>query len=146
MHLTSHFLTEQDVHQRLGAAMSIMAACPRHARIQVGAAMVWLRTAIEVNKLTFHRGDNGRYLAWWMIADVSQETLEHVKSDVDYIIHPSEWIEGHDHWIVGFACLPDHTSDALKALRNEVRRLSGVVIYRTPARNGRPPTVRQWNR
>lgn len=86
----------------LGYSVILMLRCQEYSKYTVGTLKFWTEQAILHEQIRFYfdaYGDPVGYLTWAFLAeDVEYRIL----NDDNYLLHPSEWNEGDNLWILDF--------------------------------------------
>lgn len=89
----------------LGYVCFIIFNCREYSSYQIITLKLWISRAIEHDQILFFFDKAGNpfgYITW---AHLAPDTEERLLNDPNFLIHPSEWSEGGNTWIVDF-CFP----------------------------------------
>ncbi|WP_407313578.1 toxin-activating lysine-acyltransferase [Pseudomonas sp. nanlin1] len=86
----------------LGYANMILFACSSSSKLQLRTLNYWISPAIDHNQIVFLFDSTGSpfgYVTWAYLASDAENRL---LNDTNFLLHPSEWNEGGQFWIIDF--------------------------------------------
>lgn len=95
----------QEGARLLGFACMLIFMSKRYSLFQIATLNLWIQPAIHHKQIVFLFNKDSvpmGYVTWAHLAPDSQERL---LNDPDFLLHPSEWNEGGNTWIIDF-CFP----------------------------------------
>lgn len=117
--------------EQIGFAISCMLYNPNYSLYPVLAIQYWTEHAIQHRQIKFLFDTRGLPVAYVTWAYLAEDTEVRLLNDPEFRLHPSEWNENGNIWILDFCCHPGFGRKAAEHFRQlrpwgegEVRWLS----------------------
>ncbi|MFJ2600558.1 toxin-activating lysine-acyltransferase (plasmid) [Pantoea agglomerans] len=108
------------LHEQMGYAVQCMLLNRNYSLYPVLSLQIWTEHAILHRQIKFLFDMNGSPLAYLTWAYLRNDTVERLLNDPQFRLHPSEWDEGGEIWILDFCCKPGYGREVIKYLRNTI--------------------------
>ena len=145
--LTPKKKPDKQIMQKRGVVAYLMATSKQYRAYPLGSLTVWIDPPIATDQLAvFYRWNDSEpvgYVTWALLApDVEHRWLH----DPQVLLHPSEWNEGENLWIMDFLALPGYCEDIVEFI--EQNMFVGYLEARSVRRNadGTVRKVSTWRR
>lgn len=145
--LTPKKKPDKQAMQKRGVVAYLMATSKQYRSYPLGSLTVWIDPPIFTDQLAvFYRWNDSEpvgYVTWALLApDVEHRWLH----DPQVLLHPSEWNEGENLWIMDFLALPGYCEDIVEFIEQNL--FAGYSEARSVRRNadGTVRKVSTWRR
>lgn len=108
---------ESSLQEQIGYAVQCMLYNRNYSMFPVLSIQQWTEHAILHKQIKFIFDARGKPLAYFTWAYLRSDTIERLKHDPHFRLHPSEWNEGGDIWILDFCCKPGYGKALLRFIR-----------------------------
>lgn len=106
--------TQWSVHEQIGFAVSCMFYHHNYSLYPVVCIQHWTEHAIQHHQIKFLFDLHGLPLAYITWAYLEKDTEQRLINDPHFRLHPSEWDEGGNIWILDFCCKPGFCRKAVE--------------------------------
>lgn len=89
----------------LGHVNSIMFMCKRSSEFKIRTLLFWIKPAIDHKQILFFFDSTATPIGYITWAHLATDTEQRLLYDPSFLLHPSEWNEGGQTWIIDF-CFP----------------------------------------
>lgn len=103
-------------YEKLGMAVRCMLYNKNYSAYSVACLQQWTEFAIQHGQIYFLYSNSGLPLAYMTWATLAVDTQERLLYDPAFTLHPSEWNEKGDIWILDFCCKPGYGSVAARKI------------------------------
>jgi cytolysin-activating lysine-acyltransferase len=101
----------------LGYASMIMCQCRRSSAFQLRTLNFWLAPAIDHQQILFFFDRSSTPIGYITWAHLARDTERRLLTDPNFWLHPCEWNEGGNTWIIDL-CVPyGGVRDAIRIVR-----------------------------
>ncbi|MFJ4141962.1 toxin-activating lysine-acyltransferase [Pseudomonas sp. NPDC089734] len=104
------------MYEQLGMAVRCMLYNKNYSTYPVSCLQQWTEFAIQHGQIYFVYSNNGLPLAYMTWATLAADTQARLVSDPAFNLHPSEWNEKGDIWILDFCCKPGYGALAAREI------------------------------
>ncbi|MGF6327627.1 cytolysin-activating lysine-acyltransferase [Pseudomonas sp. BS3782 TE3695] len=119
----------KDKAQLLGFACLIMSMCRRYSLFQIATLKFWISPAIDHKQIAFFFDKKSTPIGYMTWAHLAHDSEERLIKDPNFLLHPSEWNEGGETWIIDFNFPRGCAIDAFKEIKEVFRRESIEKVY-----------------
>lgn len=105
-----------DIYKSLGMAARCMLYNNNYSAYPVAYLLQWTEFAIQHRQIYFLYSNSGLPLAYVTWASLAPDTQERLLFDSVFRLHPSEWNEKGDVWILDFCCKPGYGAVAVREI------------------------------
>ncbi len=103
-------------YEQIGFAVSCMLHNRNYSLYPIMSIYLWTEFAIQHSQIKFFFDMNGEPLAYATWAYLEADTVHRLINDPEFSLHPSEWNEGENVWILDFCCKPGFCRKILERL------------------------------
>ncbi|HKS13522.1 MAG TPA: hypothetical protein VJS90_10845 [Pseudomonas sp.] len=104
-------------HEQLGQALACMLYNRNYSLYPILTLQYWTENAIAHRQIRFLFDNRGLALAYITWAYLLPDTVGRLRSDPEFRLHPSEWDEAGEPWILDFCCKPGYGYKAAERFR-----------------------------
>ncbi|MBP1015407.1 toxin-activating lysine-acyltransferase [Serratia sp. JSRIV001] len=111
---TSDGREEWSAYEQIGFAISCMLQNRNYCLYPVLSIQLWTEFAIQHKQIKFLFDTRGQPLAYVTWAYLALDTEARMLHETKFHLHPSEWNEGDNIWILDFCCKPGFGRKAIE--------------------------------
>lgn len=104
----------------LGNAVMLMARSKKYLGFHISSIAGWTLPAINVNQIKIFFDEKGRPVGYVTWAFLSDETEKKWMEDANFRLHPSEWNEGLNLWIIDFVSSPGFIWGIISSIKRDL--------------------------
>jgi cytolysin-activating lysine-acyltransferase len=118
---------EENFYKTMGIVSSILSCAPDRIRLPFISLKIWVEPAILHDQILLINDIYNRPIGYFTWALISTDTLNKIHDNPDYLLHPSEWVEGDIVYMVDFVYHGRYKKTAIKSLIERMRPFQ--IIY-----------------
>lgn len=111
---------ESSLQEQIGYAVQCMLHNKNYSLFPVLSLQHWTENAILHKQIKFIFDAQGKPLAYFTWACLRQDTTTRLMHDPHFRLHPSEWNEGGDVWMLDFCCKPGYAKAILRFIKPDL--------------------------
>ncbi|WP_051238491.1 toxin-activating lysine-acyltransferase [Pseudogulbenkiania ferrooxidans] len=101
-------------YEKMGMAVHCMLLNKNYRAYPIITLEMWTFYAVVHNQISFLFSSDGKPIAYITWAYMMDGTVDRLLNDPQFLLHPSEWDEEGNPWVLDFCCTPGLGSEAIK--------------------------------